>query len=430
MTPPTHFTLDNGMRFIVAEHRAAPVVAVGLWVRAGACDEPGDRRGMAHFLEHMMFRGSRNIAPEEHARTIARRGGDCNAFTSSDATVYYQTVPADAIAEVFRLEADRFQQLRLTTEYTDIERRVILEELHAYENQPLSRALMTIRQEIGGNHPYALEPLGRCPDLEETTTADLELFYHRCYRPDRIAAVVCGDVQLSCIQDLAAQHFGNWSAPDPGATPPETPTFQPLIGSLLRRLPIELPVVAQIYRTGPLDKIDKSALELLVALLSSGHASPLRQALVRESRLCVEASGANMFGVCGGLLILFGAFLPPGRHAPRRARIKALVDELAARGPDPDQFARHLKAFRKNRARDGYSCRRRMMGLGHAELLEGGFETYERELEELAAVTPARIQTLVRTLCTPQNTLELDIAPESAPWWMTPVGLFRRMWPR
>ena len=430
MDSPTLFTLANGMRFIVAPNHALPAAAVGLWTDVGVCDEPEERRGIAHFLEHMMFRGSRHVAPEEHARLIARLGGDCNAFTSPDATVYHETVPAPLVEEVFRLEADRFQYLELRDEHLDVERKVILEELRGRENQPITRAIMQIREEISRDHPYALEPLGQRSALEAMSVADLEEFYRRCYRPDRVVAVICGNVQPDHIQDLAARYFDSWRVPTDSAPPPQVPAYQPLSGTLARRLPLEVPIAARIYRTGPLAEIDKPALDLLVALLSSGTSSPIREALVRKRRLCVEAGCVNMIGARGGLLVFFGAFLPPGRHAPRQAIMKELAEDLAARGPDPEQFGRHLKRFRKSRAQDGYSCRRQMMGLGNAELLEGGFEDYVRGLEVLSAVTPERVQAVARDLLEPKHTLELDITPESSRWWMLPVGLFTRIWPR
>ena len=102
LSEPVRIKLDNGMRIIVAEDHTAPVAAVGFWVDAGVCDEPADRRGIAHFVEHMMFRGSRHVGSQEHARRIARFGGDCNAYTSADTTVYHERVPVEALEQVRR----------------------------------------------------------------------------------------------------------------------------------------------------------------------------------------------------------------------------------------------------------------------------------------------------------------------------------------
>ena len=418
------------MRLIVAENPVVPAAAVGLWTDVGVCDEPQDRRGIAHFLEHMMFRGSRHVEPEQHALTIARMGGDCNAFTSPDATVYHQTVPANEVEEVFRLEADRFQQLQLTREHVDIERRVILEELRVRENQPITRSVMRMREEISQGHPYALEPLGRKQDIEAMSVNDLEKFYRDSYRPERIVAVVCGDVKREDVYQLGQRHFGQWRTPTGRPPSPAVPPYVPLTGVLTCRLPLEIPIAARVHRTGPLNEIDKPAMDLMVALLSSGMSSPIREALVRERRLCVEAGCVNMTGAHGGMLVVFGAFMPPGRHRPRHSVLKDLTRKMADHGPDPVRFGRHLKRFRKSRAQDVYSCHRQMMGLGSAELLEGGHHKYGEGLETLAKVTPERIRDIATELLRPENTLELDITPEKSSWWMLPAGLFSRLWPR
>jgi len=408
--PVSRTTLPNGLRVIVAEDHAAPVAGVGLWVDAGACDEPAERRGIAHFLEHMMFRGSEHVGPEEHAREIARRGGDCNAATAPDFTVYHETVPADAVEEALRLEADRFLRLAPTAEHTDVERRVILEELHVYENQPAVRAMLAIQKAVGGGHPYALPPLGRREDLEALSVDDLAAFHRRCYRPDRTVLAVCGDVTQAQVEALAHRHFGGWTADGDGGES-SRPPFETRVGELSLRLSIEVPIVARVHRAPPLGEVDKPAVDLLVALLSWGHAMPMLLA-------------------CGGAVVLFGAFLPPGRHRVRREVMRELADGLAARGPDPERFGQHLKRFRKRRASEHYSPDARMRGLGHAELLEGGFERYERSLDELAEVTPERVQEAAARLFAPENTLELDVTPERTRWWMVPVGLFLRIWPR
>jgi len=413
----------------VAENPVVPAVAVGMWTDVGVCDEPADRRGIAHFLEHMMFRGSHHVDSEEHALTIARMGGDCNAFTSPDATVYHETVPPGDLDEVLRLEADRFQRLRLTAEHVEIERRVILEELRVRENQPITRAVMRIREEIGRGHPYALEPLGRRGDIEKMAQEDLELFYRANYRPDRLVIAICGDVTDNVVLELVERHFGAWHPPAAAPGPP-VPAYEPASGTLSCRLPLEIPIAARVHRTQPLAQIDKPAIDLLVALLSSGSSSPIREALVRRRRLCIEAGCVNMTGARGGMLVVFGAFMPPGRHRTRHAVMKELTGELATAGPDPVRFARHLKRFRKTRAQDIYSCHRRMMGLGNAEILEGGYGQYEEGLTALADVAPERIRAAAAELLRPENTLELNITPENSSWWTWPAGLLTKLWPR
>lgn len=236
MNAATTFTLDNGMRFIVAEDHTAPVVALALRVEAGVCDEPPDRRGTAHFLEHMMFRGSAHFAHKEHGARIARVGGRCNAFTGDDQIVYHECVPASFLEQALELEADRFQRLRLTAEHVDVERKVVLEERQAGENQPYSSALRLLKQKVAGAHPYALGAIGRRQDLEAVSVEDLARFHAQTHSPERVFAVICGDLTAESVRPLADRYFG--SRPATVAAPTRRPAmpFSLATGRMSERL--------------------------------------------------------------------------------------------------------------------------------------------------------------------------------------------------
>lgn len=422
MVPVHTFTLGNGMRFLLAEDHAAPVLAVGLCARAGVADEPADRRGIAHFLEHMMFRGSERFGAKAHAQHLSPLGAQYNAGTGPDYTVYWSVVPVTAVETVFELEADRFLRLRVTQEGTDVERNVILEELRMHVNQPIVRAFREILDDLGGGHPYGLDPLGRAEDVQATTPEDLDRFWRRLYRPDNVFAIVAGDLAPDVLAELAERHFGAWQAP-PEPPPGPPPPFVPPTGHRHRRLPIQAPVAARVHRLRPAAEEDVRAVELLVALLAEGETSPLQQRLVRRGHLCVYAGAQNFQQAAGGALVLYGAFLPPGRHERRRAAIRALSERIASDGPDADEVARHLKAFRRARAEHGYSPRERMWGLMHAQAVQGDWRHYADALQQLQAVTPQRVRDVAERLFAPDNTLELDISPEHTPWWMAPLGL-------
>ncbi len=430
MSPAASFDLANGMRFIVAEDHAAPVAAVGMWARAGACDEPPDRRGIAHFLEHMMFRGSQHVSPEEHSRRIERLGGDANGWTDADVTVYHETIPAGAVAEAFRLEADRFARPALNPQLVAVERKVVLEELHAWVNQPMAKAMRLILQAVAEGHPYAIDPLGREEDLAAAGQEDLKAFYQKCYRPGRVFAVVVGDVTVQQIRDLAEEHFGSWSpraAPGPADS---APPFLSRAGELSARLPFQVPVVARVHRLPPSRQIDRPALLLLERLLTGGRSSLVREALVEKSGLCIEAGAITRAGVRGGVLAVFGAFLPPGRHARRRRILREICDRIVQAGPEPQRLARCIKRLRHTRAAQQYHPPERMRLLGWAELLTGSYQSYLCELEELGEVTPDRVRDLAEGLFAPDNTLELDVVPERMAWWMWPVGILSKAWKR
>jgi len=418
------------MPFIVAEDHAVPAAAFGIWARAGVCDEPSDRRGIAHFFEHMMFRGSEKFGPKEHTRLVARTGGSCNAFTGFDQTVYHQTFPAVALEQMFELEADRFRWLKLDSDSAAVEKKVVLEELRVYENQPVVRAFRRLVREIGGDHPYALDPLGRREDLDAITPEDLRAYYRRLYRPGNVFAVVSGDIATDRVRELAERHFGSWSDPADLPEAGRPPKFLPATGARSERLSFEVPLTARVHCLPPSDQLDHAGLELLLALLADGESSPLQETLVKKKRLCVHAGAHHFKLLHGGVLVFYGAFLPPGKHAVRRGIIREVCERLAADGPDVEEFEKRLRRFRKRRAAESYSVHKRMLGLGEAQLLEGSYLNYEVALEDLAAVTPERVRDLARVLFATENTLELDIVPEKTRWWMPLAGLFMRIWRR
>ncbi len=419
----TSFDLSNGLRFVVAEDHAAPVATLGLWVRAGVCDEPDDCRGMAHFLEHLMFRGSENFAPKEHTKRISLKGGSCNAFTSFDMTVYHESFPSHALAEMFELESDRFMRLKLDPESIEIEKKVVLEEIRVYENQPMSRAFRRLLRALGGEHPYALDPLGHFDNVESCRFDDLATFYRQLYRPGNTFVVVCGDVDIDEVKKLAEQYFGEWSDPEGLSVPRAVAPFRLPTGDQIERVSIEVPVLARAHTLPSSDKVDHTALNLLCALLADGEASPIRETLVKKKRLCVEAGGMNYNLLHGGALVFFGAFLPPGKFEPRHAVIRDICSQLAEEGPDEALFEEKLRRFKKRFAFESYSSNFQMLQFGEAELHEGDYRKYETRMVDLAEVTPARVQNLARELFVTENTLELSVIPENQKWYMPLVGL-------
>ena len=411
MKPATVFVLDNGMKWILAENPEASAVAFSLWARVGVCDEDPRMRGLAHFMEHMMFRGSENIPPEGHSRTIARLGGECNAYTSSDGTVFHETLPPDALDEAFRLEADRFRRLRLQEDLVKTEKKVVFEEFRHLENQPLSRAWRILLENILAPHPYAVDPLGRREDLEKMTLEDLAAFRQRCYRPSLIFGVISGNFDSARARTLARALFGDWRPEGPEVPLPRPAPFRPAQGHREEKLSVEVPMAVRIHRLGSAAEEDLPALRILQAYLGRGESSPLREELVRNQEIFVDAGAMLWPQTHGGLFGLYGTFLDPGKMEKARGNLQDFCDSFAASGPEPRRLDSLVKKFRHDRAYDGYSATRRMEGLGEAELVGGGFERYERELEDLASVDAPRIKKLVEKLFRAEDTLTVDLLP-------------------
>lgn len=298
----TAFTLDNGMDVVVIEDHRAPVVQHMVWYRAGSADEPVGSSGVAHFLEHLLFKGTDTLAPGEFSATVAANGGNDNAFTSYDYTAYFQRVAADRLELMMRMEADRMRNIRLTEEDIATERDVILEERNQRtENSP--RALfgeqMSAAQYL--NHRYGVPIIGWRHEMETLDMEDALSFYQTHYAPNNAILVVTGDVEPDEVKTLAEQYYGVIPA---NADLPERVRSQEPPQSAERRLTFKDPRVSQPYvqrsylaperDAGAQEKA--AALYLLAELLGGSTTSYLNEKLQFEQQKVVYA-GAFYRGV-------------------------------------------------------------------------------------------------------------------------------------
>src|SRR3954465_7286168 len=240
--------LPNGLKVIfVADHKA-PVVTVQVFYHAGAKDEPAGKRGIAHMFEHMMFKGSTHLPPEEHARFIQLVGGENNAFTQDDTTGYHDTVPPSALDFTLKLEAERMRNLKLTQKTIDSERQVVEEELRLrVENSPIGKALKAELALAYKVHPYRINAAGDKKDLDTVTPADCQKFYDEYYRPNNAALIVVGDTDEVPVKPLAKKYCAPLEkGPAPGHDAPKEPE-QTTAREKTLEIPVQLPVIIGGY---------------------------------------------------------------------------------------------------------------------------------------------------------------------------------------
>ena len=206
---PQTFTLANGMQVVVVPNRRAPVVVHMVWYRVGAADEPVGKSGIAHFLEHLMFKGTETIPPGEFSKIVASNGGRDNAFTSQDYTAYFQNVARDKLELVMKMEADRMRNLVLTDKEVLPERDVVLEERRSRtDNDPGSQLYESAQSALFMNHPYRLPVIGWKHEIQGLTTEDALAFYRRFYAPNNAILIVAGDVDAQELRPLAEKYYG------------------------------------------------------------------------------------------------------------------------------------------------------------------------------------------------------------------------------
>ena len=206
---PETFSLDNGMEVVVVANRRAHVVSHWVWYRVGTADSPPGLSGLPHFLEHLMFKGTANIPPGEFSKTVARNGGNDNAFTSYDYTAYFQTIARDRLELMMGMEAERMTDLRLVDEIVYPERDVILEERRSrVENEPSSLLGEQLNAAQFLHHPYRLPVIGWMHEIEAYRREDAEAFYRQWYAPNNAILVVVGDITAEELRPLALRTYG------------------------------------------------------------------------------------------------------------------------------------------------------------------------------------------------------------------------------
>ena len=294
---PQTITLSNGMQVVVVTNKRAPIITHMVWYKVGSADEPKGKSGIAHFLEHMMFKATSNMKSGEFSATVARNGGRDNAFTSNDYTGYFQTIAKDRLELVMRMESDRMTNILFNAEQVEPERQVILEERNMRtDNSPEARLSEEINAAFYRNHPYRIPIIGWRHEIEGLTIDDLESFYKTWYHPNNAILVVAGDVTVADVKPLAEKYYGKLPAGSlPARIRPSEPPHVASQSVSLSDARVRQPSWRRSYLAPSFAAGDTSqiyALEVGSEILGGGATSRLYKSLVVEQEKAVSA-GAN-----------------------------------------------------------------------------------------------------------------------------------------
>ena len=353
----TTFSLDNGLDVVVLEDHRAQVVVHMIWYRVGAADEPPGKSGIAHFLEHLLFKGTDDLEAGEFSATVTRNGGSDNAFTSYDYTAYFQRVASDRLELMMRMEADRMRDLQMTEEDVATELQVVLEERgQRVDSNPgsLFREQRQAAQYL--NHPYGIPVIGWRHEMEQLNRADAFAFYQRYYAPNNAILIVAGDVNPDDVRALAEKHYGPL-APTADLPERERPRDPPQLSE--RRLAFADERIAQPYVTRSYlaperdsgDQFEAAKLVMLAEVLGgTGATSVLGKKLQFDTQQAIFTS-ASYAGVSLDDTT-FGLVIAPTPEVSLREAETALdnaVAEFMAEGVDSKQFERIKMQLRASR---------------------------------------------------------------------------------
>ena len=398
----TEFMLANGMKVIVKEDHRAPTVAHMVWYRAGSIDEVNGKTGVAHVLEHLMFKGTRQFGPGEFSKRIAALGGRENAFTSRDYTGYYQQLHKSALAEAMTLESDRMHNLVLSKDEFDKEIKVVMEERRwRTEDRAQSLVMEQLNAAAFIASPYRAPVVGWMNDLEAMTVDDAREWYERWYAPNNALLIVAGDVQPAEVLALAERTYGRLPARPLPARKPQIEPPQRGIRRLSVKAPADNPMVVLGFQAPVLRDVERDAdpfaLEVLSAMLALNDTGRFTRRLVRELRIANAAeAGYEMISRGPGLFLLMAVPAEGKTTEDTERAMRAEIARIAADGVPEDELRRIKTQYVAAETYKLDSIFAQAMESAQLEITGFAQRDGPRMLERIRAVTPAQIQDVAR----------------------------------
>jgi zinc protease len=399
----SHFTLKNGLEVVVIPDHRTPVVTHMVWYKVGSADETAGKSGLAHFLEHLMFKGTNKNPLGLFSQTVSNMGGQENAFTTDDFTAYFQRAPVGRLKTLMEFEADRMTGLVLTEEVVAPELQVVLEEQNMrVANNPGARLIEQMEAVLYFNHPYRRPIIGWRQEIEQLTAADAIAFYRRFYTPNNAVLVVAGDVTADQIKTMAEATYGQ--VPQVTQVPPRNRPKEPVPQAArvvtLADAQVTQPSMRRMYLT-PSDTTaegnEGEALELLSAILGNGANSRLFRTLVVDKGIATSATSGYDGTALDYSHIDVSATPKPGTSlAQIEEAVDAVLNEVIEKGVTKEELDRAKTQLVSDAvyAQDNQSTLARWFG---SALMTGG--TVEQVLawpDKVRAVTAEDVQAVAR----------------------------------
>ena len=406
-------TLDNGLQVVLLEDHSTPVVHVAVWYHVGSKDEKPGRTGFAHLFEHLMFKGSKNVQPDAHPSWITSIGGEANAQTDEDTTLYWQTVPAHYLPLVLWLEADRMASLDVSEDKFLTEREVVKEERRLrFENQPFGRLPEIIFDNAFSTHPYRHQTIGSMADLEAASINDVREFHRTYYVPNNATVVIVGDFASDQALALVERYLGRVPRgnPVPRDIPTEPEHTQEQVLTTSEPWPLPAVVVSQhiTYDGHP----DAYPLHILAKVMSDGDSSRLYRSLVYEQQVALAAFGEAKLIEHPNLFYMV-ALVNPGRQpADVMQALLEQIERVKREGITEAELNRAKRQFARDYILGRETVRQKALHLGHAAVIHNDITTADGEFDLFQNVTLEDVQRVARTYFTESSRMRLTILPK------------------
>jgi zinc protease len=403
-TENTHeFHLQNGLKLIVREDHRSPTVAHMVWYRAGSMDEVNGRTGVAHVLEHMMFKGTEKVKAGEFSRLVAAVGGRENAFTSRDYTAYFQQVEKSKLGEVIRLEADRMSNLNFDDAEFSKEIQVVMEERRLRtEDNPSSLLNESLMATAYMSSPYRHPVIGWMNDLQNMKASDARDWYRSWYKPNNATVVISGDVDARQVFSIVEKYYGDIPAQELPERKPQKEPVQKGIKHVVVKAPADSPQLAMAWKvprleTGKLDDVEPYALELLTAVLDGYDNARLNRVLVKQEKVVNNVGVGYDMVSRGPELFVINVSLSKGKTLHQaQSSIRNALEELKQKGILESELQRIKVRILSEQIYKRDSIFGQAMEIGSTEMAGFSWRDISFMLEKMQTITPEQVQAVAK----------------------------------
>ena len=410
--PSVRHKLPNGLTLLVEENHAAPVVAIQVWMRVGSADELPDQAGLAHLHEHMLFKGTARRGPGEIARSIEASGGEINAWTSFDQTVYHVVLASQFFAEGMDVLADAVTSAAFDPEELKREIEVVCEEIKRSQDSPTRKLSRELFASSFARHPYGKPVIGTEESVRSFTREGILEFYRRWYKPENATVVVVGDIEADEALRLAEKLFvfpdGRFEAP--AVRPQEPRREQPLLR--LKREPLKEGHLSIAWPSPPMVHDDVAALDALSIVLGHGEASRLHRAMKRDRLLCTEVQASCYTPVDPGLTIV-GLTLQTATVYEAVREALAQVYRVRSQEVSAEELSLACRLLESDAVYQRETVQGQARKIGFYQSSAGGVEFEQRYLEQVAQLTPARVREAAERWIDPKAVVLAALLPEA-----------------
>ena len=411
-----HTTLQNGLEIYSIEDHSSPTVAVQVWYHVGSKDDPNSRSGFAHLFEHMMFKGNEHLTPETFEQLTENIGGENNAYTAPDVTVYHEVVPSNYLEPVLWAEAERMASLALTDGNFNSERDVVKEEYRQrILANPYGEFSLATDQKSFAVHPYKRPSIGNIAELDAAQLPEVKEFHSTFYRPDNATLVVVGDFKPSELEAWIKKYFGPIPRPTtkiPRVTAVEPPRKEDRT-EVLASAKAPLPAFALTYLGPSARSDDEPALDLAEEILSGGQSSRLYQSLVYQQQVAQRASfGADLREDVG--LLTFRVIVASGKSLPEAEKsLNDQIEKILKDGVTEAELDKAKNRFLTGKLMERETDNGKASALGEAAVIYRDPNHINTDLAKYQAVTASEIKEVLRKYIAGKKKVLIEYLPET-----------------